>query len=303
MGLNNAARRGFLGAGAATGWAAVTAGLGGCAVNTDFNHAGPDAPGEGPLPRKPRTAWVFSSGGPRGFVHVGVIKALDELGLAPDLIVGASAGAAVGVLCAAGRSGQELEALAMDLPPLRIARLAVGSSEMFAGDGVADMIREHSGQRLLQHLPVPAVCVVQRLADGAVMGFNQGDVGVAVQAACAIQGQFAPVRVRGQRYADADLRLPLPVRLARALGATHVLAVDASAHEDKAPESTGKWREADLRKRALTRPDAEAATVLLHPEFGYYASVTTAYRQRCIAAGYQATMAKAEALKAMHAAG
>jgi NTE family protein len=300
MVLHINSRRSVLAATAAAGgtWA-----LAGCSVNTDYNHTGPDAPTTAPLKQKPRTAWVFSSGGPRGFVHVGVIKALDELGLVPDLIVGASAGAAVGVLRAAGRSGLELEDLAMNLPALRLARLAVGGSERFSGDGVADMIREYSGQRLLQHLPLPAVCVVQRLADGAVLGFNQGDAGLAVQAACAIEGQFAPVRLQGQRYADADLKLPLPVRLAHALGATQVLAVDASAHEYKAPESTGKWREADLRKRALTRPDAQAATVLLHPEFGYYASVSAEYRQRCIKAGYSATMAQAAALKAMHSAG
>ena len=53
--------------------------LTGCALEPDANHAGPDAPASVPLPRVPRTAWVFSSGGPRGFVHVGVLKALDEL--------------------------------------------------------------------------------------------------------------------------------------------------------------------------------------------------------------------------------
>jgi NTE family protein len=142
---------------------------------------------------------------------------------------------------------------------------------------------------------------VQRLADGAVLGFTQGDLGLAVQAACAIEGQFTPVRIRGQRYADADLKQPLPVRLARALGATRVLAVDASTHENKAPPGTEAWRPGDLRKRALTRPDAEAADVLLHPDFGYYASMSSEYRLRCINAGYEETMAAAARIKALHA--
>jgi hypothetical protein len=83
--------------------------LGGCSLDPDVDHDGADAPRSGALPRLPRTAWVFSSGGPRGFVHVGVLKALDELGLAPDLIVGASVGAVVGSLRAAGRSAREIE--------------------------------------------------------------------------------------------------------------------------------------------------------------------------------------------------
>ena len=276
--------------------------LGGCALDPDEDHHGADAPSVAPLPRLPRTAWVFSSGGPRGFVHAGVIKALDELGLVPDLIVGASVGAAVGVLRAAGRKGSEIEALALDLQPLALARIALSGPQRLSGGAIAGLLREHCGQTLLQRLPIPAVCVVQRLGDGAVLGFNRGDLGLAVQAACAIEGQFSPVRIRGQHYADADLRMPLPVRLARALGATRVLAVDASAHEDRAPPGTESWRAGDLRKRALTRPDAEAATLLLHPDIGYYASISRDYRQRCIDAGYRETLAAADKLRALHQA-
>ena len=70
----------------------AAAALAGCALDPDEDHTGADAPAAAPLPRKPRVAWVLSSGGPRGFVHVGVVKALDEMGLLPDLIVGASVG-------------------------------------------------------------------------------------------------------------------------------------------------------------------------------------------------------------------
>ncbi|MBL8312798.1 MAG: patatin-like phospholipase family protein [Rubrivivax sp.] len=275
--------------------------LAGCALEPDANHDGHDAPASAPLPRAPRTAWVFSSGGPRGFVHVGVLKALDELGLVPDVIVGASAGAAVGCLRAAGRSAREIETLALDLQPWGLARVAVGASERLSGSGLAELMREQARHRLLQDLPIPMVCVAQRLADRSVVAFNRGDLGLAVQASAAIEGQFAPVRIHGQRHADADLVMPLPVRVVRALGATRVLAVDASAHEDLAPPGTERWRPGDLRKRALTRPDADSADVLLHPEFGYYTGFSREYRERCIAAGHRATLAAAPALRALHA--
>lgn len=276
--------------------------LGGCSLDPDVDHDGADAPRSGPLPRVPRTAWVFSSGGPRGFVHVGVLKALDELGLVPDLIVGASVGAVVGTLRAAGRPALEIEALALDLQPWRVARVAIGGSARLSGSAIAEMVRERAQAQLLEKLPIMMVCVVQRLADRNAVGFSHGELGLAVQASSAIEGQFTPVRIHGQRYADADLVQPLPVRLARALGATRVLAVDASAHEDRAPAASTRWRAADLRKRELTQPDALAADVLLHPEFGYYASLSREYRERCIAAGYRDTMAAAERLRALHAA-
>ena len=65
-------------------------------------HDGTDVPTHRPWAQPFGVAWVFSSGGPRGFVHVGVLQALAELGLKPDLIVGASAGALAGSQWPAG---------------------------------------------------------------------------------------------------------------------------------------------------------------------------------------------------------
>ena len=91
------------------GAVATASALSACSLNPDQDHNGPNAPRAQALTHTPRVAWVFSSGGPRGFVHVGVVKALHELGLKPDLIVGASAGAVVGSLLAAGFGAAALE--------------------------------------------------------------------------------------------------------------------------------------------------------------------------------------------------
>jgi NTE family protein len=255
------------------------------------------------LPPGPRrVAWVFGSGGPRGFVHVGVLKAMAELGLVPDLVVGASVGALVATLYAAGLGAARIEQLALELQPWQFLRWNLGGAERWRGDGLADLVNQMLDQRPLQALPLPVVCAVQRLRDGAVLGFNQGDAGLAVQAASAIEGQMAPLTLRGERYADADLRMPLPVRLARALGATRVLAVDASASEESIPPEASAYRAADLHKRALTRPDATSADLLLHPDIGYWAGWSGNYRARVIAAGYRSTLAAAGPLQALHRA-
>ncbi len=273
-----------------------------CTLDPDRDHAGADAPAAGPLARPVRTAWVFSSGGPRGFVHVGVLKGLAELGLAPDLVVGSSVGAVVGSLCAGGLTAGAIETLALDLQPVNLARWAPLSAERFSGAALRDLVAETLGHRPLEQLPLAMVCVAQRLRDGAVVGFSRGDSGLAVQAASAIEGRLTPVRIRGERYADADLHTPLPVRVARALGATRILAVDASAHEDRAPAAAQRFREGDLRKRALTRLDADSADVLLHPDFGYWVNLSREFRERAIDAGYRATLAAAVHLRALHAA-
>jgi NTE family protein len=275
--------------------------LAGCTMSPDEDHAGPNAPRAIPLTRPVRTAWVFSSGGPRGFVHVGVIKALAELGLVPDLLVGASIGSLVAVVYASGKSARDIERMALDIQPVGLGRLAMGGSERFSGSAIADMVREGVGNTPLERMRLPVVCVAARRSNAQLVGFNAGDAGLAVQASCAIEGQFTPVRIRGDQYVDADLYQPLPVRLARQLGATRVLAIDASAHEDRAPAGTERYRAGDLRKRALTEPDARAATLTLHPEFGYYVNLSREFRERAILAGYRTTLAAAPQLVALHA--
>jgi NTE family protein len=282
---------------------AYTSALTGCTLAPDLNYDGDDAPRfDAALVRPARVAWVLSSGGPRGFVHVGVLKALEELHLQPDLIVGGSVGALVGALYACGIRAAALERMAMDLSLSDMGRLAVTGDGKFAGGPIAELIN-----RELRHLPIEklptrfAAAVVQRSARTPVL-FNAGNCGLAVQASAAIEGLFTPVRIRNVQYVDADLVTPMPVRMARALGASRVLAIDASAHEDKAPESAHRYREGDLRKRALTEPDARAADLTLHPDFGYYVSVSQEYRERAIQAGYVQTMAQAAQLKALHAA-
>jgi NTE family protein len=288
------ARRSFL--------LASGAALAGCTINPDRDHVGADAPRDLPLARPVRTAWVFSSGGPRGFAHVGVLKALEQMGLQPDLIVGASVGALVGSLWAAGMPAAAMETLALELQPISLARLAMGQDERLSGAAVAELVRAHAPVTLLERMPVAMACVAARRRDGAAVAFTAGDAGVAVQASAAIEGQFAPVRIRGEQYLDPDWVAPLPVRIARALGAQRVLAIDASVHVDRAPAGAARYRESDLRKKSLIDTDAAGADLLLKPDFGYWVNMSREFRERAIEAGYRETLAREPALRALHRA-
>lgn len=275
--------------------------LPGCTLRPDQDHDGPDAPQASPLGKPVRTAWVFSSGGPRGFVHVGVLRALDRLELAPDLIVGASAGALVGSLFAAGMSARDVETLALELEPISMVRLAAATDALFSGAPVAELMNRLSPVRRLQQMPIAMACVAARLSDQHAVAFTRGDVGLAVQASSAIEGRFTPVRIRGERYVDADWVAPLPVRLAKALGAQRVLAIDATAHLDRVPDGAMRYREGDLRKQALVQADARLADLVIKPDFGYWVNLSRDFREHAIGAGLRETMAMAPALRALHA--
>jgi NTE family protein len=281
--------------------ASFTAGMTGCTLNADYDHDGADAPRFDPSLIKPaRIAWVLSSGGPRGFVHIGVLRALEELHLKPDLIVGGSVGALVGALYACGMGAVEMERMALDLGVSNVGRLAVKGDGKFAGTPIADLVNHEVHHLPIEKLPIRfAAAALERESRRPIL-FNAGNCGVAVQASAAIEGIFTPVRIRGVQYVDADLAAPLPVRLARSLGAIKVLAIDASAHEEHAPAGSEHFREGDLRKRALTEPDARNADLTLHPEFSYYVSTKREFRENTLRAGYIHAMAHAAQLKALH---
>ena len=274
--------------------------LAGCGQGANAVYDGTGAPDFRPSARTFPVAWVLSSGGPRGFVHLGVLKALAALGCKPDLVVGSSVGALVGGLYAAGLGLPYLEKLALDAGIADVVRPVLSGDQWLSGAGIADLVNQQVNHKPLQQWPLPfaAVAIVQDTRQPHA--FNWGDAGAAVQAACAIEGRLASVRIRGTQYVDADLEMPLPVRMARALGAQKVLAVDASAYEDKAPIAMERFRVSDLRKRVLTQADAVLANFTLHPDMGYLAGMSRAYRERSLQAGYDQTMTQAAALRALH---
>ncbi len=269
----------------------------GCVRVADIDHNTPDRPRYNPdlwsRVKPGGFSLVLSTGGPRGFVHIGVIKALDEIGVRPNLVIGASVGSLVGALYASGTTGLELEKLAMELNYLSIVRLNWGSNERLHGGALADLVNEKVNGKRIETFDIPFACLVQNKGTGSAELFNCGDTGVAVQASCAIESQFAPVTIAGQTYVDPDWINPLPVRTAKTLSVGKVLAVDASAHLDNVPSGAERFAESDRKKRALIQADAKFADLVLHPNFGYWVSVSEAFRSKAMKVGYEYTLSRA----------
>ena len=267
--------------------------------------AGCDVFPETPLPeeRQPRfAAWptparlalVLSSGGPRGFSHIGVLKALHEIGVKPDLVVGASVGALLGSMLCAGVGMREIEELGLAFDFKSLVRLSFTSGYKLSGSGLAAFVNReivrHLGHTALERLPVRFAAVAADVQSSALAIFNQGDTGRAVQASAAIPGQFDPVLIRGRMYMDADFIAPLPVRAARSLGAVKIIALDCSARVDNAPPGAEAYRESDLKKRALTDAEARFADLTLHPDIGYWVHLSREYRESTARLAYEYTM-------------
>ena len=276
--------------------------LAGCSVDTTVVD-GADAPWfAAPLQPAPQLALVLAAGGPRGFAHVGVLRALHELGIKPDLVVGASIGALVGSAWAAGLAVDRIESIAFDFDFYSMLRWVPGSGARLEGRRIGTLLDDALGVTRFERLATPFAVVATDRASGQPVAFNRGLIGPAVQASCAIPGWFAPVRIRDREVIDGDLSSPLPVKVARTLGARRVIAVDVAVHTDKPrPDGAERYLEGDRAKRAQIDAEAKLADLVLHPYFGYWVNLRRAFRERAARAAYEQTLAQADKLRALAA--
>jgi NTE family protein len=182
-----------------------------------------------PKPVPVKIGLALGGGAARGFAHVGVIKALETQGIFPDIIVGTSAGAVVGSLYASGCTGFELQQTALDMTEKQVVGWAWPNRGWMDGEVLQNFINKAVGNRPLEALPRRIAVVAANLKTGEPILFGSGNTGVAVRASAAVPGVFQPVAISGHEYVDGGLVSPIPVRYARQLGATLVIAVDISS--------------------------------------------------------------------------
>ncbi|MEC5385647.1 patatin-like phospholipase family protein [Uliginosibacterium sp. H3] len=178
---------------------------------------------------KPKLGLALGGGAARGFAHIGVIKALETSGLAPDIVVGTSVGAVVGSLYAAGFDVFELQKMAIQLEESALTDWSVFDRGFLKGEALERFINQQVSNRPIEQLKRRFAAVATDLAAGETAVFTSGNTGTAVRASAAIPGVFAPVVIRGREYVDGGLTSPIPVKAARQLGADIVIAVDISA--------------------------------------------------------------------------
>ncbi len=173
---------------------------------------------------------ALGGGSARGWAHIGVLRALTEEGIKPDLIAGCSIGALVGAAFAAGRL-DELEAWARGLDWKRMLRLLDFGSRggLIKGGRMIRFIREQLVESAFSDLPVKLAIVATDLASGQEIWLRDGSVSDAIGASIAIPGLFQPVLHEGHFLIDGGVVNPVPVSLCRAMGAGVIIAVDLSS--------------------------------------------------------------------------
>ncbi len=235
---------------------------------TDHNGAG--APRQSaflPLNSdRPLVALALGSGGARGFAHVGVIKALEAAGIVPDIITGSSSGAVVAALYAAGRGADELEQIALGIEKDDLVDFILFGRGWVKGEALQDFVNRMVGERPIERLAKPFAVVATAAKSGRMMVFNRGDTGLAVRASASVPNLFVPPIINGEQYVDGGLSSPVPARLARAMGADIVIAVDVSWFAQARNTSGGAMAQYGRSARhALLADELDAADVIIVP--------------------------------------
>ncbi len=179
--------------------------------------------------RKLRIGLALGSGSARGWAHIGVIRALEDRGVRPDIVCGSSVGALVGAAYASGHLDQ-LEEWVTGLAWTTVVRLMdlTWRGGLIRGTRLFTLFRTLFEDRDIAELPIPYGAVATELDSGRELWLRSGKVLEAVRASCAMPGLFTPVLRDGAVLVDGGLVNPVPVSMCRALGAELVVAVDLS---------------------------------------------------------------------------
>lgn len=258
-----------------------------------------------PPQRPPRIGLALGGGAARGFAHIGVIQVLEEAGIRPELVVGTSAGSLVAALYASGRSGQELAATALTMDEGTLTDWAFPSRGVIRGEALARYVREQTGGRTIEQMPMPLGIVATDLDSGAPVLFQRGDTGVAVRASSAVPAVFQPVKIGDREYVDGGLVSPVPVRYARQMGAEMVIAIDISSPPDGNPTGDSfklLMQTVAIMMRSINRFELREADIVLRPTLTGVASADFNSRVRALRAGREVATQMLAEVKAKIAA-
>jgi len=199
-----------------------------------------------------QVAFVLGGGGVLGATQVGMLRALTEAGIRPDVILGTSVGAVNGAVFAAEPTEAAVAALAdlwksmassgvfSDTVLARATTLAKHRTHLYSPAPFRRQLREYLPATFAD-LRVPFQCVAASIEHAGARWFATGDLPRAVLASCAVPGLLPPVEIEGEHYLDGGLVHSIPVGRALALGASEIYVLHVGRIEQPLLAPRSLW--------------------------------------------------------------
>ena len=259
-------------------------------------------PSQIPPQRPSRIALVLGAGASKGFAHIGVLKILESNKVPIQMIVGTSVGSFVGSLYAYGYDAYALQKIAMSIERSDVGELTIPDNGFLKGDRLRDYINTKLRQAPIEKLKIPFYAVATDIKTGESVVFNSGNIGMAVQASCAIPGVFQPAIFSGKSYVDGGVVKPLPVDVARQYGADIVIAVDISSGIDSVVPTTTMetiMKSIQIMYSKMSQVPITQADVVIKPIVGFVGSADFSHRNEAIMEGEKAALAAMPRINAL----
>ena len=234
-------------------------------------------------------ALVLGSGGARGSAHVGVLKVLNEHGIHPDAIVGSSMGAEVGGAYAAGVSVEDMAAIWRSAHFGTVVKNFLPTipwSGWCSGREKIRFLRRLLGDVTIEELPLTYAAVATDLESGLPYPITKGPLARAIRASISVPGLLTPVWIDGHLLIDGGVSDPVPVNVARQLGAEVVVAVDVLVRPEEVrltgiPIPEYRERILGIIRRMDAAAAADGATRRFYPSvFSVLFQMSTVFQKR-----------------------
>lgn len=222
---------------------------------------------------------VLGCGSSRGWAHIGAIEALEDAKIPIDLIVGCSVGAYVGAIYSSG-SIKSLREFVLKMDGKKVFSyfdiVLPRSGLLDATKRLRELFSMHTDAQHFAELKIPVMMVATDLETGQKVVLNSGNIFDALRASMSIPGLFAPARVKNRWLVDGGLVDPVPVSVARAMGADIVIAVDLSSENT----SKQKRKKQTIRSEKTPLAQEEHQNELIKKLSEYYETAELSFKNK-----------------------
>ena len=158
-----------------------------------------------------RIGLALGGGGARGFAHIGVLRALEEMGIKPDVISGTSAGSIIAALYADGYAPQHIIRLFSELDVKELVDVTIPRNSLLKMDKFIHFIDKRLHSKRIEDLKIPTYIVATDFDNGKSVAFDKGDLAIRIAASCSIPIVFPPIAIDGIHSVDGGVMRTLPV--------------------------------------------------------------------------------------------
>lgn len=246
------------------------------------------------LPCHPiRVAVVLGGGGARGVAHVGVLAEFEEAGIPIDAIVGCSAGSIVGALYADCPDAAKVRRLIQPVKTWDILDISLVYCRygLVQGRSLRNFLWYNLSCERYDELKIPLYVVATDLLSGELITFSSGPIIPTIHASSCVPFIFAPVLLNGRLLVDGGVADPIPVGVAKEIGAEIAIAIDLS--ELLPPTCPTNLfgvatRSAEIKFLLQSQSCADGADIIIKPDLGEVGMFDDKYHAAMYEAGRKA---------------